>query len=80
MVTERRRAERLVAVALVGLLAVTYPLLELFNRAVLVFGVPLLYIYLFLAWGLLIGAMALVLERKGASDTSDLNPRSNSGD
>ena len=80
MVSERQRAERLVAVALVGLLAVNYPLLDLFNRAVLLFGVPLLYVYLFLAWGLLIGAVAVVLERKAASDTSDHNPRSNSGD
>ena len=80
MVFERRQAERLVAVALVGLLVVNYPLLDLFNLAVLVFGVPLLYVYLFLAWGLLIGAMAVVLERKGVGETSDRDSPSNSGD
>jgi hypothetical protein len=69
-----------VAVTLVGLLALNYPLLELFNRAALVAGVPLLYVYLFIAWGLLIGAIAAVMERKEASGTSGPEPPSPAGD
>ena len=40
------------------------PLLALFNRAVMVAGVPLLYLYVFLAWALLITLLALVVEKK----------------
>ena len=68
------------AVVLVGLLALTYPLLDLFNRAVLIFGVPLLYVYLFCAWALLIGAVAVVLDGKAAGDTSERDAPSDSGD
>ncbi len=60
-----RRGERLVVLALAGVLALNYPLLELFNDARLVLGIPLLYLYLFLVWGGLIGLGAWVLEGKG---------------
>ena len=57
------KGPRLVAVFLLGVLLFNYPLLALFNRTVMVFGVPLLYAYIFAAWGLLIGLAALVVER-----------------
>ena len=57
------KGPRLVAVFLLGVLLFNYPLLALFNRTVLVFGVPLLYAYIFVAWALLIGFAALVVER-----------------
>ncbi len=60
-----RRGERLVVLALAGVLALNYPLLELFNDARLVLGIPLLYLYLFLVWGGIIGLGAWVLEGKG---------------
>ena len=56
------KGPRLVAVFLLGVLLFNYPLLALFNRTVLVFGVPLLYAYIFAAWALLIGLAALVVE------------------
>ena len=59
------RGERLVVLALAGILALNYPLLELFNEPRLVLGIPLLYLYLFLVWGGLIGLGAWVLEGKG---------------
>ena len=57
------KGQRLVAVFLLGVLLFNYPLLALFNRTVMVFGVPLLYAYIFAAWALLIGLAALVVER-----------------
>ena len=57
------KGPRLVAVFLLGVLLFNYPLLALFNRTVLVFGVPLLYAYISVAWALLIGLAALVVER-----------------
>jgi hypothetical protein len=58
----RRRRERLVALVLVGFLVLNYPLLHLVDQDRSWFGVPLLYLYLFLAWALLILLVALVLE------------------
>jgi hypothetical protein len=56
------KGPRLVAVFLLGLLLFNYPLLALFNREATAFGIPLLYAYIFLAWALLIGLLALVTE------------------
>ncbi len=56
--------QRLVAVFLFGCLLFNYPLLYLFNIDQRLFGVPLLYIYVFAAWGLLIALTAAVVGRR----------------
>ena len=56
--------QRLVALFLFGCLAFNYPLFSLFAGAEQLFGVPLLYVYVFAAWALLIALMALVVERR----------------
>jgi hypothetical protein len=58
-----RSSQRLVAVSVLGALLFNYPLLALFNRAVLVLGIPLVYLYVFAAWALVIGLIALVVRR-----------------
>lgn len=57
-------AERLVALFALGNLLFNYPLLTIFNHSETLWGVPLLYAYVFGAWGLLIALMALVIEKK----------------
>jgi len=59
------RGQRLVALCLLGLLLFNYPLLAVFNVPEMLFGIPLLYVYFFLAWAALIALMALVIERRG---------------
>lgn len=59
----RRKGERLAALALLGFLLFNYPLLSLFSTDSTLLGVPLLYAYLFVSWGLLIGLMALVVRK-----------------
>ena len=51
MASGEKRSERLIALALVGLLALNYPLLLLFGDGALLFGIPALYLYLFVGWG-----------------------------
>ena len=58
------KTQRLAALFALGAVLFNYPLLALFNRAVMVAGVPLLYLYVFLAWALLITLLALVVEKK----------------
>jgi hypothetical protein len=58
-----RRGERLAGLFLLGCLLFNFPLLALFNVQATVFGVPLLYVYLFTAWALLIALVAVIMER-----------------
>ena len=55
--------QRLIAVFLLGCLLFNYPLLYLFNADHRIFGVPLLYVYVFAAWALLIALVAVVITR-----------------
>jgi predicted permease len=56
-------ASRLAATFLLGCLLFSFPLIALFNVQGTVLGIPVLYAYLFAAWGLLIGLVALLLEK-----------------
>ena len=58
-----RRGERLAGLFLLGCLLFNFPLLALFNVRTTVFGVPLVYAYLFGAWMLLIALVAVIMER-----------------
>lgn len=65
MIRPSVKGQRLVALFLLGCLLLNYPLLNLFSHGSEVFGVPLLYVYIFSVWGLLIGLMGLVVEMRG---------------
>ncbi|MBI2307461.1 MAG: hypothetical protein HYU78_09170 [Rhodocyclales bacterium] len=58
------KAQRLAALFALGSLLFNYPLLALFNRADLFAGVPLLYVYVYAAWGALIALLVAVIERR----------------
>lgn len=63
MIRTSLKGQRLVALFLLGCLLLNYPIFSLFAGAARVFGVPLLYFYVFFAWALLIALMAIVIER-----------------
>ncbi len=54
--------DRLIAAFLMGCVLFNYPLLSLFDRPTEVFGIPLLFAYVFLAWIVVIGLMAWAIE------------------
>jgi hypothetical protein len=56
------KGQRFVALCALGLLLFNYPILALFNVADTIFGVPVLYAWIFIAWATLIALMALVAE------------------
>ena len=58
------KGQRLIALFLLGCLLLNYPLIALYARPLRVFGVPLLYAYVFFAWALLIVLVAVVVERR----------------
>ena len=57
------KGQRFVALCMLGILLFNYPILALFNVPGVLFGVPLLYAYMFIAWALLIALMAWNAER-----------------
>jgi len=56
------KSQRLVALFLLGTLAFNYPFLALFNIGATLFGIPLLYAYIFAGWAGLIALIALTVE------------------
>lgn len=56
--------KRLVALFLLGCVLFNYPILSLFNSAVLVLGIPLFYLYLFSVWAVLIGLLVRTTRNK----------------
>ena len=59
------RAQRFVALAMLGTLLFNCPVLALFNVSGTLAGVPVLYAYIFMAWAALIALMAFVAEAAG---------------
>ena len=57
------KGQRLIALCMLGCVLFNFPILALFNVPGTVLGVPVLYAYLFVAWVLLIGLMAWVVEK-----------------
>ena len=65
--------ERLMALFLLGLLLFGPPLMGAFDRPAIALGIPVLYLYLFLAWLCLIVLSALAIEG-GAQTPSGSDP------
>jgi hypothetical protein len=59
-----RKGQRMIALCMLGCVLFNFPVLALFNVPGTLFGVPLLYAYIFLAWVLLIALMGWVVERR----------------
>ena len=57
------RGQRLICIFLLGVVLFNFPILALFNVSETLFGVPVLFAYLFLAWAALILLMYLAIER-----------------
>jgi hypothetical protein len=59
------KGQRLIALFLLGALLLNYPLVSLFAGSSEIFGIPLLYAYVFFVWALLIALAAFIVERRG---------------
>jgi len=62
-VRHRLVSSRLAAVGVLGFLLLNYPLLSLVDLPLRVLGIPLLWLYLYLVWGALIAALALIVRK-----------------
>ncbi len=78
MTRDSKINKRLVALFLLGCVLLNYPILSLVNLEILIFGLPLLYVYLFGVWCLLISLTALTTlfrSRKRPDDFGDTGGR-----
>lgn len=57
------KGQRLIVVFVLGLVLLNYPVVTIANRSELVGGVPGLYGYLFVVWGVLIVLAGWIVER-----------------
>jgi hypothetical protein len=60
-----RKGQRMVAICMLGALLFNFPVLALFNVAGTLFGIPLLYAFIFAAWAAVIALMAVVVDFDG---------------
>lgn len=58
----QQKGQKLLALFFAGCLLFNYPLLHLFSRDGLLWGIPSLYIYIFVSWTALIGLTATIVE------------------
>jgi len=72
MTRDSKINKRLFALFLLGCVLLNFPILSLVNLEILIFGLPLLYVYLFGVWGLLISltALATLFRSRGRPDDS----------
>jgi hypothetical protein len=74
MLDDLRRRDRLIGLFLLGLVLLNPPLLFLFGNGDTLFGLPLLYLYLFVAWLVIVGAVAWIAERRSARRRDEEEP------
>lgn len=63
---------RLIAVFFLGVLLWTYPILSLFDYNYLMFGFPLLILYIFVTWAGLIALIFIVTRKPSVNHLSDV--------
>ena len=71
MTRDSKKNKRLVALFLLGCVLLNFPILSLVNLETLVFGLPLLYVYIFSVWCLLIALTALATFFKPGDRAAD---------
>jgi hypothetical protein len=81
MPRQRLNTARQVALFALGGLLLVPPVLTMFDRPIRIAGLPLLYLYLFFAWGLLIALVASLAGQLGSdTESTQSAPPGSDGD
>jgi hypothetical protein len=75
-----RLREAWVLFFILGIVMLNYPLLQIFNKPVTVFGIPLLVLYFMLGWPLSIGVIYLFSQTLTNDDDSGQSEENEPGD
>ncbi|NBB85338.1 MAG: hypothetical protein GVY12_03840 [Bacteroidetes bacterium] len=68
------KRQRLIALFVLGFLLFNYPVLSLFSADSFVLGVPVLYLYLFCAWGGFVWLLSRIVEAPEAPASPRRDP------
>lgn len=68
----------MMALFLLGALAFNAPMLSIFSVRGMLFGIPVLYVYLFVAWAALIAFMALTTRRSDTRERAEASSQDSS--
>lgn len=60
---------------ILGVILVNFPFLHIFNKPLTVFGIPLLFLYLFSGWGVSICIICVFIHLLGAADEKHTEKR-----
>ncbi len=74
MKTAQPNYSRLIVVFFLGVLLLTYPIISLFDHPRLIFGIPLLFLYLFSVWLCLILLIYLIMRTPQNNNKSNNIP------
>jgi TRAP-type C4-dicarboxylate transport system permease small subunit len=66
----KSKSQLLMGLFLLGCALFNYPILTLFNRRTTLFGIPLLYLYLFIIWAIIIVAIMLITKARTKTTSS----------
>jgi TRAP-type C4-dicarboxylate transport system permease small subunit len=69
----KSKSQLLMGLFLLGCVLFNYPILTLFNRRTTLFGIPLLYLYLFIVWATIIVAIMLITKARKKATRSKRN-------
>ena len=70
MASETQKRSRLTVLFFLGIILFHYPILSLFSDADKeIFGIPLLFAYVFTTWALLIGLTFVIVMRRKSQDS-----------
>ena len=71
-----QKTRRLVGIFLLGIVLSNYPILSLFNLDRLALGIPLIYLYMFSSWAVIIFLILLVIQPWAAKENQTAQPSS----
>lgn len=69
MTGNKRFKEYAISLFVFGLLAFNYPVLSAVNRLSMLWGIPVLFLYVFVVWFLVIVAMAFSVKQTSTDET-----------
>jgi hypothetical protein len=65
------KQQKAIAITIFLICLLNFPILSLFNKAIFVLGIPLVYIYIFSVWIIGIIIIALIAESKNEVNTPE---------
>jgi hypothetical protein len=74
MTRDAVKNKRLVSLFLFCAVLLNYPLLSLFNHERMIFGIPMLYLYIFVTWTLIIFLCGLITSAPQANKKAGKDP------